>query len=519
MGTAVQVVWFKKDLRVQDHAALKRASLRGDPVVPLYVFEPDFWQLPDASARHFAFLLECLQDLRRELAQLGQTLIIRTGDVTGVIEELSRAHPIAGLWSHEETGNAWTFARDKRVAGWCRSKGIAWTECRQTGVLRGLKDRDGWARKWDGFMAEATVEPPHLEPLPGIDPGHLPGLQELGLADVPCPGRQKGGRSRALSTLESFLFSRGKTYRAAMATPVRAFDACSRLSPHLTFGTVSMRETAHAAWARQRELKQGTFAGRTTWQGAMRSFSGRLHWHCHFMQKLEDETRLEHQNLHGAYDGLRPSSPDPARLAAWQAGETGLPFVDACMRCLAATGWMNFRMRAMLIAVSSYHLWLDWRAPGEHLARLFTDYEPGIHWPQVQMQSGTTGINTIRIYNPVKQGLDQDPDGTFVRRWVPELADLEGRRIHEPWKAEGASKILGKTYPFPIVDHLSAAKQAREKVWAIRKGRAFRGKAANIQEKHGSRKSGIPMRGQERTRRRTRAQSSPDQADLFEGSS
>lgn len=231
----MQVVWFKKDLRVHDHAPLKRASLRGGGVLPLYVFEPEFWQQPDASARHFSFLLECLEDLRQDLARLGQTLIIRTGDVTGILEALSRKRTITGLWSHEETGNAWTFERDKRVAAWCRSKGIPWTESRQTGVLRGLKTRDGWARKWDSFMAEAPVEPPHLEPLAGIDPGQPPAARELALADDPCPGRQRGGRTHAQSTLESFLFSRGKTYRAAMSTPVRGFDACSRLSPHLTF--------------------------------------------------------------------------------------------------------------------------------------------------------------------------------------------------------------------------------------------------------------------------------------------
>ena len=138
-------------------------------------------------------------------------------------------------------------------------------------------------------------------------------------------------------------------------------------------------------------------------------------------------------------------------------GETGLPFVDACMRSLNATGWINFRMRAMLMAVASYHLWLDWRAPGEHLARQFTDYEPGIHWPQVQMQSGTTGINTVRIYNPVKQGHDQDPDGAFVRRWVPELRDVPDAFIHEPWRWEQAGSVLDRVYPAPIVDHLAAA--------------------------------------------------------------
>ena len=150
----------------------------------------------------------------------------------------------------------------------------------------------------------------------------------------------------------------------------------------------------------------------------------------------------------------------------------------------------------MLTAVASYHLWLDWRATGEHLARNFTDYEPGIHWPQMQMQSGTTGINTIRIYNPVKQGYDQDPTGTFTRRWVPELVEVEDKFLQEPWKSEGAVKILGTRYPMPMVDHLSAAKEAREKIWAVRKRTNFKSQAKAISDKHGSRRSGIKMREQ-----------------------
>jgi len=213
------------------------------------------------------------------------------------------------------------------------------------------------------------------------------------------------------------------------------------------------------------------------------------------MQKLEDAPRMEFENLHRGYDALERVS-DGERLSAWATGQTGFPFVDACMRSLIATGWLNFRMRAMLMAVASYHLWLPWRESGEHLARMFTDYEPGIHWPQTQMQSGTTGTNTVRIYNPVKQGQDQDPSGVFTRKWVPELAAIEDKFLHEPWKAPNAGAVLGKAYPFPVADHLTAAKAARERVWAVRRGDAFRAEASAIQIKHGSRKSGIPMRGQ-----------------------
>lgn len=490
MANPVQIVWFKRDLRAADHAALQAAAARG-PVLPLYIVEPDFWAQPDAAGRHWAFASECLSELRAALGRLGQPLVIRRGDAVAVLASIARAQQVSAIHSHEETGNDWTYRRDRRVAAWCRSEGLPWHQYRQTGVERGPSSRNGWARRWDAVMAQPVTCAPPLQPL-GIDAGALPSGAELHISPDICPERQIGGRRAALERLESFLSERGETYRTAMSTPLAGAGACSRLSPHLAWGTLSMREVAQATWARQRTVKQ---SGEKRWRGALASFSGRLHWHCHFMQKLEDEPELEFRNLHRAYDGVRPAEPDAARLAAWEEGETGLPFVDACVRSLAATGWLNFRMRSMLMAVASYHLWLDWRAPGLHLARQFTDYEPGIHWPQVQMQSGTTGINTVRIYNPVKQGYDQDPQGAFVRRWVPELAEIPTDYLHEPWKAPNADTVLGKAYPFPIVNHLEAAKAARQNIWAVRGSTSFRTAADAIQHKHGSRRRGIPMTG------------------------
>ena len=508
----LQVVWFKRDLRSFDHEPLAAASAQG-PVLPLFVVEPELWQLPDMSGRHYAFVRESLLELRTELARLGQPLVIRTGQVTDVLADFNRTCGIGKLWAHEETGNDWTYRRDLHVAAWCREHGIAFQELPQNGVIRRIRDRNGWARHWDQTMGFPLRPAPSLTPLGGIDPGALPDHRDLGLPHDPCPGRQPGGRSSGLECLESFLLRRGRTYRSAMSSPLQGFDACSRISPHLAWGTLSLREVAQRTRQAQRDLKAGAGPRGQGWSGALSSFSGRLHWHCHFMQKLEDQPDLEFRALHPETENLRPSLPDPVRLEAWSRGETGLPFVDACMRALQQTGWMNFRMRAMLMAVSSYHLWLDWRKPGQHLARLFTDYEPGIHWPQVQMQSGTTGINTIRIYNPVKQGKDQDPLGTFIRRWVPELSDIPDATLHEPWRAENAGTVLGSAYPFPIVDHLEAAKEARAKVWALRTGDDFRRTAQAIQHKHGSRKSGIPMRG-----RKASAKKKPtSQLDLFTG--
>ncbi|HFB2047837.1 MAG: deoxyribodipyrimidine photo-lyase [Hyphomicrobiaceae bacterium] len=491
MGPVMNVVWFKRDLRIVDHRPLAEAVLRG-PVLPIVVIEIEWWQQPDMSARQFEFYRECIAELSIELWRLGVQLIVRVSDIISVLNDISRSQCITNLWSHEETGGDWTFRRDLKVRDWCRHHGVLWIEYRQDGVIRRLKNRDGWSGKWNKFMARSVIPAPaRVSQLSNnIDNSALPKAEDLGLCQDYAPFRQHGGRSYALSMLHSFLHERGASYRVAMSSPIAGEIACSRLSTYLAWGALSLREVTQATWKRQKDLKQSRNEEIDKWRGSLVSFTGRLHWHCHFMQKLEDEPLLEFENLHSAYNKLRkPGETDRSRLNAWRNGETGLPFVDACMRYLDATGWLNFRMRAMLTAVSSYHLWLHWRLPGLHLARKFIDYEAGIHWPQTQMQSGTTGINTVRIYNPVKQGYDQDPDGEFVRRWVPELEEIDGAAIHEPWKIPSATSILDKKYPLPIIDHMDAAREARRKIYGTRKGPEFHQKAKAIQTKHGSRKN------------------------------
>ncbi len=501
MTQPLNIVWFKRDLRIADHRPLFEAAQLG-PVLPLYIVEPELWAQPDASARQWAFAAESLRELQKALADLGQPLCIMVGEAVSILQHIHKHHGIARLWSHEETGNGWTFARDLAVAAWAKSEGVPWHEPRQFGVIRRLKSRNGWANSWDRAMGEPIVAPPRtLQPITGEWPTHIPTGLELGLAPDPCPDRQTGGRTAALVTLKSFLGERGRNYRFEMSSPVTAFDACSRLSPHLTWGSISMREVAQASAARIRAISHLNDPTSKSWRASLISFIGRQHWHCHFMQKLEDEPRLEFENLHRAYDGIRPDVADPQRLAAWCAGETGFPFVDACMRALSRHGWINFRMRAMLMSFASYHLWLPWRASGLHLARQFVDYEPGIHWSQVQMQSGTTGINTMRVYNPVKQGIDQDPTGAFVRAHVPELDAVPDAFIHEPWRWPGASTLR---YQPPIVDHAVAGKAARDALYALRKGSGHGQAAREIVAKHGSRKAGIPMTGR-KTKVRSKA--------------
>ncbi len=504
----IQVVWFKRDLRIADHQALAQAAMTG-PVLPLYVVEPELWRQPDASARQWCFVADSLRALRADAGRLGVPLIVRSGRVTEVLQQLQETVGINGLWSHQETGNTWTFERDKAVKAWTRDQGIPWIEIQQHGVIRGLKSRTGWAQRWDRFMQRPLAAPPTgIRAIDGINPGVIPTAREMDLADDACPGRQRGGRASGLDLLASFLGTRGAAYHKEMSSPLTAAESCSRLSAHLAIGTLSMREVAQAAWRRLDAVRHLPEADRGTRAAALNAFIGRLHWHCHFIQKLEDAPQHEFRNVHSGYDGLREDAFDASRFAAWAGGRTGFPFVDACMRSLIATGWINFRMRAMLTAFASYHLWLHWRETGLHLARLFTDYEPGIHWNQMQMQSGTTGINTVRIYNPVKQSHDHDPGGIFIRRWVPELAAVPKAFIHEPWRMsaieqEAARCRLGRDYPAPIVDHAAAARAAREQIYAIRRSPAFRGEADAIQARYGSRKSGLPR--QAGSRRRGRA--------------
>jgi deoxyribodipyrimidine photo-lyase len=247
-------------------------------------------------------------------------------------------------------------------------------------------------------------------------------------------------------------------------------------------GSLSMREAVQRVQGAMAQLAQMEPRERPIPLAAAQSLLSRLHWHCHFIQKLESEPELEIRAAHPAAEAARrPTAPDDPLLRAWAEGRTGWPFLDACMRALVAHGWINFRMRAMLQAVASYHLALDWRASGLVLARRFTDYEPGIHWPQVQMQSGATGINTPRIYNPVKQGLDQDPEGRFIARWVPELAHLPPALRHMPWKGEPGA------YPAPVVDLTAAMRAARERITAMRRDPGFEREARRVFDKHGSR--------------------------------
>jgi deoxyribodipyrimidine photo-lyase len=493
----VSLVWLKRDLRVRDHQPLFDASRRG-PVVCLYVYEPELLGAEEFDPAHLVFINESLDELDRGLRARGGRITYRVGSMPGVLEELARELPIAEIRAHEETGRRAARLRDQRVRDWARERGIPFHELPQNGVVRGLRDRDGWSALWRERMSgEPLPAPPTVQAVPELDPGRSRTAADLGLPETQRPEVQRGGESPAEETLQSFLARRGVDYRQGMSSPVTAWESCSRISPYLAWGNLSMRQVHRATEQRRRELRALKRAGTEEldprWPRSLSSFAGRLRWHCHFMQKLEDEPEIEFRNMARAYDGLREDEFDADRFEAWKQGRTGYPMVDACMRALHRSGWINFRMRAMLVSFASYHLWLDWRPTARYLARQFLDFEPGIHYPQFQMQSGTTGINTIRIYNPIKQARDHDPDGLFIRRYVPELAGVPLEHLHEPHRMSATEQraagcILGKQYPQPIVEHAAAYRKARERVAAVRRREGARAEAQRVYRKHGSRR-------------------------------
>lgn len=482
----IQIVWLKRDLRLHDNEAIYNALASGKRVLILYVFEQLLINDPHYSQRHWDFIKQSIVDLNTELKPYKSKVLAVNSDIIATLNQLLTQYQINDVFSHQETGILATFNRDKSFKRFCKNNLINWHENVNNGVQRGLKDRESWMHLCDAYF--------EIEPLP-----FLPATQQLlpieeieKLEEYLNPTHlktnldtpfQKGGRSTGLKYLASFFNNRYNDYMVNISKPELSRSSCSRISPYIAWGNLSIREVYHQAYHLKATSKH---------KKALDAFMSRLRWQSHFVQKFEMEHTMEEASINKGYHKLK-KSVSTMYINAWKTGKTGYPLVDACMRCLAETGYLNFRMRALVVSFFTHNLWQPWQEATSYLSQLFLDFEPGIHFPQLQMQAGETGINMLRIYNPVKNSLEYDPEAIFIKKWVPELKNLDTPFAHQPYlmtelEQELYNFKLGYDYPNPIINLESTRKIASDVLWNLRNDKLVKAESARILKKHTVRK-------------------------------
>ena len=494
--------WFRSDLRIEDNTALAAACARGSELVPVFVLDAVLLARHRDARPRLRFLDRCLRDLARALDAAGSRLVVVRGAPERRLPELARACG-ASLVTWNRDYGPYAKRRDRAVHRALERDGVEVRTHKDRGVFEGDEVRTAkgapysvftpyrraWWRRYRAGPPEKAQVPGTLPPFPNLgSSGNAP----AGSLDAP-PGEPRGapnggdshgrsiagsgsgphlalaaavrtdtteiplgGAASARARLDAFLDATARRYHIDRDFP--AVAGTSRLSPYLRFGAISVRECFREGLALAAS-EPGTGDGVSKWLDE-------LVWREFFHTVLDAHPRVLDGPFQSDFAALEWDTR-PDRLEAWKAGMTGYPIVDAGMRELAATGWMHNRARMIAASFLAKDLHLDWRDGERWFMRRLVDGDPASNnggW-QWAASTGTDAQPFFRIFNPMSQGERFDPDGVYVRRWVPELAGLPGTSAHRPWDAPAPSR---GGYPSPIVDH------ARERAVALARYRAAR---------------------------------------------
>ena len=449
------LVWYRRDLRTQDHEPLAKACSRG-PVIPLFVLDDALLFHPETAVARVEFLLHSLRALDARLRELGGRLLIERGQPEQVLPRLAQRHGCRQVLAHTDSERLVGRVRDARVGRALQDNGVSLEWIEPAGACAELQPYGAWNREWHGAMAAALVPEPRRVVVPEQVPDTpVPDLRELGLFSdgKPIP---EAGTAAALQRLDRFLEGPdARTYYWELSYP--SAKVTSGLSPYLKFGVVSPRQCLQrltAAGQRAREQ-----ADRSRLRSIQQLFS-RLRWGCSIHQRFRYLPQLELRSLWNAFDDNTPLTAEQTELyEAWKDGRTGFPIVDAAAHCLrGGGGWLelNFRSRAIYASFLSNLCGIDWRYGALHFMRHLIDGDCPIDHYQWAMQAGATYRGTkawTRIYHPGQVAVNRcDPHGLFIRRWLPQLERLTNDQLGEP-------PALAD-YPAPVLNY-EQARQAR----------------------------------------------------------